>query len=348
MVRGLIVLTLIAATFLPAAGATRLYTLDLYDRQRVAFELEIQVHHPGVLTVEAEWEPSRVLTLKLQGPGVPPYRVRRTGPSPQRLEVEVSPDGPHLAEVWRLSILGHPAMGAGGGRLTVTVPDPPAEPEEEILPAEPPEPEPEPWMVPVRPPARVGADRIRLFETVEGLRRVVVLPGWETSIDSCGWQSGFLQYAVRWRELSSGGPGLPTVSTRRYLQKLSDMVRQVDELRTSDDPVLTGPVPDSSAEKRVWLSLRRGRILPLEREIDLLLDNLRNGFAPELEVEDWPQRFISCLMACERFLEEKTRVGEERASNREIADTQWRATLAAADVMEALASLSAVLPEEGH
>lgn len=343
---------LTALAFIPAYGGTALYTLEVNNRQRVSYELEIPVQHPGTLAMEAEWTTPRILTFRFEGPGQPLRRIRRSGPSPMRLEVDVNPHSPHLSEVWKLRIMGLAASGEGTVILKVEIPDSPdllkEREEEQIIAAAPPDPEPEPWMVPKEPPPGIPDDRKRLHRAVEELRTEVVLPGWKTAVDPCRWQGDFLRYAVDWRDRTSSGNDMPAISTRRFLKDLVEVIRKVEDLRSSDDPVLAGPMPPRGKQRRAWLSLRRSRILDLEAEIDLALNKFRTGFTPKLEEETWPQRFTSCLMACERFFEERVRMGEEKALNRDLALSQWETVLAAADVMESLASLSVMVPEDGY
>ena len=63
--------------------------------------------------------------------------------------------------------------------------------------------------------------------------------------------------------------------------------------------------------------------------------------AGELESESWPTRLVSCLAACERYFEQRVRLGEREAQNAELAQAQWAPLTAAADVLEALAFLPA-------
>jgi hypothetical protein len=48
-------------------------------------------------------------------------------------------------------------------------------------------------------------------------------------------------------------------------------------------------------------------------------------------------RLVSCLTACERYFEERIRLGERQATNREIAIAQWERLLAAAEALDDLA-----------
>ena len=58
--------------------------------------------------------------------------------------------------------------------------------------------------------------------------------------------------------------------------------------------------------------------------------------APALAEERWVPRLTACLTACERFFDDRVRLGsEEMAPNRELAEAQWDRVLAAARVLEA-------------
>ena len=113
----------------------------------------------------------------------------------------------------------------------------------------------------------------------------------------------------------------------------------VEGLRSSDDPIVAGPAPEEHGLRRAWLAVRRQRILPLEAELDQLSQVLRKGFAPELQSETWPPRFIGCLMACERHFEQRPRLGEDQAANRLLAHGQWSGFLLAAKALRSLLSV---------
>ena len=46
---------------------------------------------------------------------------------------------------------------------------------------------------------------------------------------------------------------------------------------------------------------------------------------------------VGCLTACERYFEQRTRLGEGRVPNGDLAQDQWDGILAAADALDALA-----------
>ena len=124
------------------------------------------------------------------------------------------------------------------------------------------------------------------------------------------------------------------------LGEIAASVRLVEELRTSSDPLIAGPPPENPERREIWLAVRRDRIHSLERRLDMTLETLLRGHAPDLEGHDWPLRLVTCLTACERHFEERVRVGEEHAINRDLAWQQWERMLAAAEALQALADLS--------
>jgi hypothetical protein len=318
---------------------THRYALDIPGSQRIAFQLDLPVEHPGTLRVHAEWSGARILSFKLEGPGGDTVRLRRSGPSPQALSVEVEPES---AEIWKLSILGLPASDSGEGVLTVDLPDHPevvARQLAELAPPEEPPPAPDPWMVEVKLPQLVSNDRAWFVATVEAFRRLVVTPDLEMGPDACQWQEGFLQYLAGWRDRNLRYGELPEPATHRYLAKTAEAVRLVESLRVSADPTIAGPPPADSNALETWRRNRRGVFLPLEKDLDALLDMLQDGFVPELEDKDWPVRFVSCLMACERNIEERGRLGRDRAANGALVEAQWQAFVSAARALEALTAM---------
>ena len=162
--------------------------------------------------------------------------------------------------------------------------------------------------------------------------------------DSCRWQRELMRYlADRRDELAATGAG-PSGNTLKVLGRMADAIRHVEEYRTSSEPILAGPPPEETQRRRIWTELRRERFQPLERELDELLQILRRGHVPGLEEELWPTRLVSCLTACERHFEERVRLGERQATNREIAEVQWERFLAASGALRALADLAPYSP----
>ena len=116
-------------------------------------------------------------------------------------------------------------------------------------------------------------------------------------------------------------------------------IKRVETLRSSDDPILAGPAPSAPAERRNWFLLREQQILVLESALDDVRAELERGHAPELQSQPWTLKLMSCVTACERFFEERVRIGDERATNLDLARVQWERVLAAAEALEALVAL---------
>ena len=117
-------------------------------------------------------------------------------------------------------------------------------------------------------------------------------------------------------------------------------IHRVEKLANSTDLLVAGPAPESGFRRRAWLSLREGRIAPLERELDLLLLEVSEDPPEELGDEDWLVRLLNCLTACERYFEQRGRLGENKASNRELTLEQWDRILAAAEALDSLTTLN--------
>jgi hypothetical protein len=130
------------------------------------------------------------------------------------------------------------------------------------------------------------------------------------------------------------------VSDLRFLERLAAAVRDVDEVRKLSDPILAAPAPEDPLRKRALEQARRDRIRPLERQLDALSETLRGGLAPGLRDEPWPPRLVACVTACERHFEERARLGDDEASNADLARAQWTSILAAAGAFESLGSVS--------
>ncbi len=141
----------------PAQAGTLDYVIEIKNHVPANYSLEIPVQYPGALTIEADWDCSRILTFKLSSPDSRAIRVRRSGPSPQKLELAVKDTDLEAGTYYRLDISSLPAGGEGQGRLRIHVPDSPQAIRQKELAALPPEPElPEPewWAVPATLPCR--------------------------------------------------------------------------------------------------------------------------------------------------------------------------------------------------
>jgi hypothetical protein len=321
------------------------YSIEIRDREATSYIVEIPVRHPGTFYIDAEWPGSRTLAFRVEGPGHPYVKTRRAGPSPQHLEFEVNEDAIVDGESWELHIRSLPDRGRAEGILTLTLPSPsdPETPEAPLEPS-PTAPESEPWARPRSAPAGSPEELAQVFDRVESFRSWVVDEDGTPRQDACGWQSDLLHYlADRRNELEGGDRGFDK-ATSRYFSRLARTVRRIDELRWSDDPILAGPAPETELRRRAWEAVRRERIEPLEHELDALGEAVRRGYVSGLIERRWAMRFVACLTACERYFEQRTRLGEGRAPNGDLAQAQWDGILAAADALDALATAANEAP----
>lgn len=327
----------------PAAAAVAEYALDVGEDAPVAFEIPFEMVHPGKVSVEATWSGGRILTFRIEGPGIGLVE-RRSGPSPQRVEVDADAAPRGIGLYWKLLIRALPARGAISGTVRIEVPDDPAivqARDEAKKPPPPPPPVPDPWTLRRTPPDGAAIELVRVFAAIEPLRAMVFPSGNDSSPDVCGWQPELTREISGWRDRIAEGAAAPAESTLRFLGRLAHAVRAVDAMRTSSNPLIAGPVPEESRRRRAWATARRDELAPLERELDLLNEMLRGGHAPELESALWTPRFIACLTASERYFDERVSLGPDRAANRPVAEAQWPQYLAAAGALEAMAGLLA-------
>jgi hypothetical protein len=314
------------------------YTISVPDGREATFELPFSVEYAGSVTIEASWTGPRLLFFGVEGPG----RVvlaRRSGPSPQRLDLTADAASIARGTGLKLTIKALPARGEASGRLRVTAPDPPdvvALREAELHPPPPPPPPPPAWTLTRTAPEGAPPEVARVYEAVEAFR-AAVLPATDGPADACTWQIEFLKYAVAARDRLGDHGVAPDVPTLRYFARLAEAIRRVDVLRTGTNPAIAGPVPVDRDDRRDWLIARSEIVRPIERSLDELTELLRGGHAPALEDEPWLPRFTACLTACERFYDERVRFGgDENAPNRDLAAAQWNRILAAGHVFEAL------------
>ena len=333
--RGLLALLVPVVVVAEVRAETHEYVLDVPEGQPVTFILEFKPRFAGVLGIEADWEGSRQLSFRVDGPGEQTVKGRRVGLSPQHFEIALEESLVGRDQVWSLTIRALPARGDARGKVRIVLPEAaPLEPAREEFPVPPPPPA-EAWMLRSDPPQGASSSVVALFATVEELRSWTI-PEDGLRRDACGWQADLLRYLAGNRDEAAGDGLILEESTWRFLVRASGAIHAIEDLRTTSDPILSGPVPTDAKQRRAWLRLRRERIHPLESELDYLGEALRRGYAPELDSEIWLQRFVGCLIACERYFEQRTRLGAEKASNQELARDQWEGFLAAARAFAAL------------
>ena len=140
----------------PAPAETLRYDLEIPERDSVTYLLDLDVRHPGKLTVRAEWSGSRNVSLKLIPPHQPYGALLRSGPSPQALETTIAAER-FEPGLWTLRVFALSGRGAGQGSLVIELPSPEAEmaPEKAEESTATDGPEPQPWMQPFRPASAV-------------------------------------------------------------------------------------------------------------------------------------------------------------------------------------------------
>ncbi len=336
----LLPIVLVACAVTAVEAASQDYTIAVPDGREATFVIPIAVEHAGTVTIHATWTGPRLIFFGVEGPGRTTM-ARRSGPSPQKVELSVDAATAATGANFKLTVKSLPARGEASGLVRITIPDAPeviARREAELRPPPPPPPPPPAWSLRTLAPAAASPDTVRVYDAVEAFRLAVL----ETAggpADACTWQLGFLKYEADARDRLGKEGAVPDVPTLRYFARLAAAVRSVDLLRASTNPVIAGPVPKAREERRDWLSARNEIVRPIERSLDQLAELLRHGHAPALEREAWLPRFTACLTACERHFDERVRLGgAERASNGELAAAQWDRILAAGRVFEAWTS----------
>jgi hypothetical protein len=309
------------------------------DGREATFSVPFSVEYAGAVTIDAAWDGPRLLFFGVEGPGRISV-VRRSGPSPQQVRFEVDAAGMARGTDFKLTVKALPARGEATGRVRVTTPDAPsvvAQREAALHPPPPPPPPPPAWTLRVDPPQASSADTVRVYEAVEAFRSAV-LAAPDVVADACTWQIGFLKYETGERDRLGRQGAVPDVPTLRYYARLAEAIRGIDTLRTSANKVIAGPIPKDRDERRDWLFSRNEIVRPIERSLDELSELLRRGHAPTLQEEAWLPRMTACITACERYYDERVRLGgDDLASNRELAAAQWKRILSAEHVLAAWA-----------
>jgi hypothetical protein len=344
--RDITVPALLLGLSLSAVSAETLrYAIEIPGHRPVTYELDFEVRYPGRIEVRADWSGQRSVSLKLIPPGQSYGTVLRSGPPPQSLTVDVGPDGEELG-TWHLRVHSLSDRRAADGTLVIETPEP--APRRPVDPPEPPTADPpDPWLLPPELPERVPAASVTFLRAAERYRLAIVGESVSPPADVCHWQSDLMRYLDEQRRAvldSSSSPG--TDSTVDLLLDVVQAIDTVEEMRTSDDPLVAGPAPSDRALRDAWVRLRRTRIDPVEADLDEILRMVRRDYSSELEEESWPIRFVSCLTACERYFEQRTRLGDSRAANRALAESQWPRILAASEALAALADLRGGTPAE--
>jgi len=335
-------LLFVLATGGRARAESNEYTVLVREGLPATFEVPFSVPYAGLVVIDAEWKGTRLLFFGVEGPGGVEI-ARRSGPSPQRLDVTVEDARVAAGTRWKLTVKALAARGEAEGTVRISVPDAPevvARREAERHPPPPPPPPPPAWAVPAAMPEGTPPEIARVFAGLESYRSAVWPPDGGPP-DACGWQQDFLRFATTARERLGDSGAARDVPTFRYFGRMGAAVRSVEELRASRDPLLAGPVPADPVERRTWLVERKELIRPIERALDELTELLRGGHAPALEDERWVPRLNACLTACERFFDARVRLGDApSAPNRELAEAQWDRIRAAGRVLDALAALA--------
>ena len=322
-----------------ATGAVRaeqkLYSLEIPDAQAAHFEVPFEVEHAGEISVQATWSGNRPLAFRIEPPGKDGVAARRSGTSPLQLKMDVRPNQLKQGS-WTLIIHALPLSGAGEGRLTLDLPEPP--PLRVTAPTEP-EQRFEEWQMPRRTRDGLAREQRRVVQSTESFRKLLV-ESTHRPPDTCRWQDDLLRWLATQRDLAIDESFRPDPATGKLMARMAEVIRTVDEVRTSSDPVLVGPPPADRAKRTSWERLRSNRLRPVERSLDELMNAVQRDHAPELQGQQWPLRMVSCLTATERYFEQRWVAGVDRAPNRELAEAQWRPLNRAAAALDALAGLA--------
>jgi len=318
-----------------AAGELLRYSIDIPQRNSVTYELDIPVEYAGDLRVHATWSGTRTIALRLEAPDAKQATARRSGPSPLHLGTQVEPN---KTGNWKLSVYSLAGRSGGEGLLTIELPDRPGlrvrptavAPGAAAV-------APEPWQLPIEVPPGLTAPEREFLGATEQFRRTLLK---DTRLaDNCRWQSALLRYLhEQGRQLTAGGD-YPPKTTRDLLEQIASAIDRVDQLSRSKDPMIAGPAPTKPRYREAWIRVRAETIQQIEQDLDAVLQASRRGYAPELAAAEWTTRLVSCVTACQRHFEERGRLGQERAINRELTAQQWDRLLSVRNALRSLAAL---------
>lgn len=313
----------LATTATEATVVERRYSVELFDRQSAVFEIPIDIEFPGDLEIVADWEGNRRLAFRLDASdGVTPS-IRKTGPPPLRLKVPVQSVGDAS---WTLTIRSLPMSGASQGVVTIRPPrDPRILAREEKLDRRERESAARPtlaeWELPREAPKVISPKAQALLQSAEHLR------GWLVDEelrqpDSCRWQDELMRWSANQRDRYLDEDLAVDEPTSKLLDRLAGVIAEVDQLSRSREALIVGPLPDERGARTAWLRKRATRLAPTKSELDFLMQSIQRDYAPDLSGESWPLRMVSCLMASERYFEQRWLVGADSAMNRELAEAQ--------------------------
>ena len=154
-----------------ARAETIEYAFEIAADEPAAFEIPFESAHAGTLAATASWTGPRILALRLDG-AAEGASWRRSGPSPQRIDVAVEAG----RSSWRLTLRALAARGTAKGTIRVEIPDAPevvAAREKALAPPPPPPPRPDPWAMASKAPAGAEPRISALYRDVETLRGAI-------------------------------------------------------------------------------------------------------------------------------------------------------------------------------
>jgi hypothetical protein len=314
------------------------YDVAIPDGESVAYSAALDVRVAGPIAVRVEGPSLRTITLRLEPPDGPTGTVRRSGPPPLVLSTIADPARNGLG-TWRLELRAPAGRGPTILKLSVELSEPVVRraappPTPPIVPAATPPPA-TPWDYDRR---RAAPEEHRAFLAAAEEFAVSQAPGGASPVDACRWQTDFVAYLDKRAAGLSSGRRLPQ-TTRDVLARIARAVDAVAELKDSSDPLLAGPEPEDRQLTLAWHRARAERLAPLETELDELLSAVQREQDPELIGASWPGRLVTCLTACERYFDDRARVGQSRAANRELTRAQWPRILVAARALRELSNV---------